>query len=257
MKYAQSKLRDAVCESLQKTMAKQTEERAALKDVVEMKSRVERTVVDATQQITASFDNIKEELDNRCAQLVQETAQIGQEKLKILETQRHDLELASATLESSAEFATKFLNDKYQDLKIRKQMVAGLQDLCAATLQAKPRTGASIRYTINAKKLLDSVKDLGRVDDLAVCVAKCTLRLYNSDSFMVGNKKSFFVEIVDQNGKPKRIDSNSLAVQIEVPPDTDPIPRVQVTSSKNGLYNFSFTSERFGNYRISVTIDGA
>ena len=257
MKYAQSKLRDAVCESLQKTMAKQTEERAALKDVVEMKSRVERTVVDTTQQITASFDNIKEELDNRCAQLVQETAQIGQEKLKILETQRHDLELASATLESSAEFATKSLNDKYQDLKIRKQMVAGLQDLCAATLQAQPRTGASIRYTINAKKLLDSVKDLGRVDDLAVCVAKCTLRLYNSDSLMVGNKKSFLVEIVDQNGKPKRIDSNSLAVQIEVPPDTDPIPRVQVTSSKNGLYDFSFTPERFGNYRISVTIDGA
>ena len=256
MKYAQSKLRDAVCESLQKTMAKQTEERAALKDVVEMKSRVERTVVDTTQQITASFDNIKEELDIRCAQLVQETAQIGQEKLKILETQRHDLELASATLESSAEFATKSLNDKYQDLKIRKQMVAGLQDLCAATLQAKLRTGASIRYTIKYS-VSDSVKDLGRVDDLAVCVAKCTLRLYNSDSLMVGNKKSFLVEIVDQNGKPKRIDSNSLAVQIEVPPDTDPIPRVQVTSSKNGLYNFSFTPERFGNYRISVTIDGA
>ena len=75
MKYAQSKVRDAVCESLHwRTMAKQTEVRDTLKDVVEMKSRVERTVDDTTQQITASFDNIKEELDNRCAQLVQENS---------------------------------------------------------------------------------------------------------------------------------------------------------------------------------------
>ena len=260
MKDVYNKEKAAVNQLLGKTKAKQSELEDALKGVVEMKTRVQRAGERVAQQINTSVDTLIEKLSDRRDNLLQQAGEIKQGKLKGLQVQQEELELALSTVTSSVEFTEKALRDgsQVEVLSMNKQMTDRLRELNMGTRPLNPCSDDVIFYEVKTGNFDGFLNGLGRVSDARTAPKNCVIKTnIGMKEMKIRKETKLSIIAKDQHGRARESGGDDVSVDIKSPSVRDGIERVNVTDNNDGTYRASYTPRVPGIHRVFVKINGA
>ena len=243
----------AVNQLLGKTKAKQSELEDALKGVVEMKTRVQRAGERVAQQINTSVDSLMESLKDRRNNLLQQAGEIEQGKLKELQAQQDELELALSFVTSGVEFTENALRDgsQVEVLSMKKQMTDRLWGLNTERSPLDICTDDLICYSVKPADV-DIINKLGQVvDQYGTSPEKCVMK---TEALLLQEETKITLLAKDQHGRPRTSGGDDVSVEIET---CDGTQRVEVIDNGNGTYRASYTPRVAGVHRVFVKINGA
>ena len=243
----------AVSQLLGETKAKQSELEDALKGVVEMKTRVQRAGEKVAQQINTSVDSLMESLKDRRNNLLQQAGEIEQGKLKELQAQQDELELALNFVTSGVEFTEKALRDgsQVEVLSMKKQMTDRLLGLNTERSPLDLCTDDLICYNVKPSDV-DIINKLGQVvDQYGTSPEKCVLK---TEAMLLQEETKITLLAKDQHGRPRTSGGDGVSVEIET---RDGTQRVKVIDDGDGTYRTSYTPRVAGIHRVFAKINGA
>ena len=252
-----NKEKAAVNQLLGETKAKQSELEDALKGVVEMKTRVQRAGERVAQQINTSVDTLKEGLDSRRHNLLQQVGELEQRKLKGLQVQQDELQLALSTVTSSVEFTEKVLRDgsQVEVLSMKKQMTDRLRELNTGTRPLNPCIDDAICYVMKSVSL-DNV--LGRVSDAETAPNKCVMKTdIRMEEMRIRRETKMSIFAKEQHSRPRESGGDAVTIDIKSPSAREGTQRVEVADNGNGTYRASYAPRIPGVHRVFVKINGA
>ena len=250
----------AVNQLLGETKAKQSELEEALKGVVEMKTRVQRAGERLAQQINTSVDTLMKALDSRRKNLLQQAVEIEQGKVKVLQVQQEELELALSTVSSSVEFTEKALRggSQVEVLGMKKQMAGRLRELTTETQSSSPCVDDVICYEVKTESLEEVLKGVGRVSDARTDPSKCVIKTgIRKEKMKIRKETKILIIAKDQNDRQREGGDDDVAVEIKSMTSRDGTERFVVVDNGDGTYRTSYIPQVPGVHRVFVKINGA
>ena len=255
-----TKEKEAVNKLLKETQTKQTLLSDALKGVLDMISRVKGAGEAVTQKINTTVDDFIKALETVRMHLRQQASEIEQGKLKRLEMQKEELEVALSSITSSVEFTEKALRDgsQIEVLSMKKHVMDRLLDLNTKVQVLEPCTDDVISYHVKLADQEHIVNAFGRVSDTRIEPTKCEVKTDDEvDALKVWKEIKISILVNDQHGRAMLEPPADVSVVIKSPNGQDRTQKLEVTNKGDGSYHGVYIPHVPGVHRGFVTISGA
>lgn len=241
-----------------KTMVPMLEQ--ALQSVSDVKTRVQCHVKQTMEDVTKCCDDLTASVNIRRQRLIHMTEELKALKLKALEMQHEELEMALASVKASVEFTEKALKNgsEVEVLNMHKQLSSRLEGFNSAKWQLKPCTDDTVKLNVNMNQLTQVMKNFGAIKeaDTSAGVSTVTMEtglegvMYDT---LCGEQVTFTIIAKEQNGK-KRTDGGDI-FEVEICHEHySTTERLKVRDCEDGTYTFCYTPRREGQFDLSVKL---
>lgn len=257
--------KESLLNTLSETETKLSSLKEALDGIKEMKCSVHKCAEQTMQEVSDCFNEMMTTLDARRGELVASVEELEKAKLKSLEIQQEELEIAFGSVQSSVEFTKRALESgsEVEILNLRKQMSRRLQDLNSSKWQLQPSVDYGLKFkSDNLLKL--ELANFGVVTDKVACGAMSILTMGNGQEGVMYNTRcgqsvEFTITAKERSGK-KWLDGGDNVLAAVCPKDAkDPATCtefLEVNDCGNGTYCFSYTPVEEDYFELSVELNG-
>ncbi len=232
----------------------------ALQSVSEIKERVHSRGEQTVQEVIKCCDDLTACVNIRRKWLIQLTEELKKGKLKALQIQQEELEMALASVKNSVEFTEKALKNgsEVEVLNMHKQMSSRLEEFNSAKWQLKPCTDDVVKLNVDKKQLTQEMKNFGAIADMEASAASSTVRMDNRlegvmCNTLCGEQITFTITAKEQNGKKQRNGGDIFEAEI-CHSEHSTTEWLNVKDCEDGTYTFSYTPQQVGEYDLSVKL---
>lgn len=232
----------------------------ALQSVSEMKTRVQSRAEQTVEEVSKCCDDLTACVNIRRKWLIQLTEELKKGKLKALQIQQEELEMALASVKNSVEFTEKALKNgsEVEVLNMHKQMSSRLEGFNSAKWQLKPCTDDVVKLNVDMKHLTQTMKNFGAIADVEASAAMTTVRMDNGLEGVMcntlhGEQITFTITAKEQNGKKQRNGGDIFEAEIRCS-EHSTTEWLNVKDCEDGTYTFCYTPQRVGEYDLSVKL---
>ncbi|KAL9963675.1 hypothetical protein ACROYT_G027202 [Oculina patagonica] len=232
----------------------------ALQSVLEMKTRVQSRAEQTVQEVIKCCEELTACVNIRREGLIQLTEELKKGKLKALQIQQEELEMALASVKNSVEFTEKALKNgsEVEVLNMHKQMSSRLEGFNSAKWQLKPCTDDVVKLNVDMKQLTQEMKNFGAIASVEASAARSTVRMDNGlvgmmHSTLCREQITFTITAKKQNGKKRWSGGDIFEAEIRCN-EHSTTERLNVKDCEDGTYTFSYTPQQVGQYDLSVKL---
>ena len=247
---------------LEATKTKVTILKKAVESVAEMNTRVGISAEKAGKAVNDTFDNVIKEVEVRRKNLLSEINHVKNAKIKGLDTQKEELEMALGSVKSSVEFTERALKDGTQldVLQMKKQMTSCHKDLNATIWQLWPCADDTIHFKTTEDQLHEEILQFGCISDAASCAPLSTVSMGEGEEGVMYNPLcnqsiEFKVVAKDYHDK-KREEDDLITVVVQAPGQNYASVVDEVKDNGDGTYKFTYKPQVAGQYHMSVKLNG-
>ena len=248
---------------LEATKTKVTILKKAVESVAEMNTRVGISAEKAGKAVNDTFDNVIKEVEVRRKNLLSEINHVKNAKIKGLDTQKEELEMALGSVKSSVEFTERALKDGTQldVLQMKKQMTSCHKDLNATIWQLRPCADDTIHFKATEEQLHESILQFGCISDAASCAALSTVSMGEGEEGVMYNPLcnqpiEFKVVAKDYHDKKHEEGGDVVTVVVQAPGENSSSVVDEVKDNGDGTYKFTYKPQVAGQYHMSVKLNG-
>ena len=248
---------------LEATKTKVTILKEAVESVAEMNTRVGISAEKAEKAVNDTFDNVIKEAEVRRKNLLSQINHVKNAKIKGLETQKEELEMALGSVKSSVEFTERALKDGTQVdvLQMKKQMTSCHKDLNATTWQLWPCADDTIHFKAAEDQLHEAILQFGCISDAASCAALSTVSMGEGEEGVMydplcNQPIEFKVVAKDYHDKKHEEGGDVVTVVVQAPGQNDASVVDEVKDNGDGTYKFTYKPQVAGQYHMSVKLNG-
>ena len=259
VKDAYSEQREKLLTVLSEAKAKVPLLEGALKSISEMKTNVQSHAEQTVQEVTKCCEELQACVNIRRERLIHTTDELKDAKLKALQIQEKELEMALGRVQNSVEFTERALKNgiEVEVLNMHKRMSSRLQELNEAKWTLQPCTDDVVRLHVNQNQLKQEMKNFGAISDVAACAAQSTVAMENGlegvmYDTLCGEKITFTVIAKEQNGKKRR--GGGDIFEAEICHGRSVAACMNIKDGGDGTYTFFYTPEMEGQYKLSVKL---
>ena len=235
----------------------------AVESVAEMYARVGINAEKAEKAVNDTFDNMMLEVEVRRKNLLSEINHAKNTKIKGLETQKEELEMALGSMKSSVEFTERALKDGTQVdvLQMKKQMTSCLKDLNATSWQLRPCAADNICFKAVEDQLHEAIFQFGCIYDVTSSAALSTVSMGEGDEGVMydplcNQPIEFKVVAKDYHDNKREEGGDVVTVVVHVPGQKDASAVDEVKDNGDGTYKFTYKPQVAGQYHMSVKLNG-
>ena len=202
---------------------------------------------DIAATITKSFNELRTVLDNHEQVLLQQAQEVVEGKVRVLDRQQEDLQLAVATLDSLVGFVERTVENASDEefISMKQQMTSRLQQVFRKYLDVKLSPN-EIANTFVAVPPPTSLEELCKKS--CVCVAKV-----DDQSATTKQLSKFTVHTHDIHGQPHQV---KLHVSANLKSLVDgSVLQATVVSRTPSTYELSYTPTTRGHHQLTVRVN--
>ena len=232
----------------------------ALQSVSDVKTRVQCNAKQTMQDVTKCCDDLTACVNIRRQRLIQMTEELKVLKLKALEMQQEELEMALASVKTSVEFTEKALKNgsEVEVLNMHKQLSSRLEGFNSRKWQLKPCTDDSVKLNVDMNQLTQVMKNFGTIREADTSAGVSTVTMETGlegvmHDTLCGEQVTFTIVAKEQNGR-KRTDGGDI-FEVEICHEHySTTERLKVRDCEDGTYTFCYTPRRQGQFDLSVKL---
>ncbi|KAL9963704.1 hypothetical protein ACROYT_G027236 [Oculina patagonica] len=253
------KEKDIVMKILSETKTKLTILQDALNGVLEMKRSVQSRAEQTAQNVTNCFRDLTASLNTRHDELMNEVEELKKAKLKSLEIQQEELEMAVGVVQNSVGFTEKAFKhgSEVEILNMRKQMSSRLRELNETKWQLKPCADDAVKFEAD-DQLKQEVATFGLITNVVTHAGASTITMgHGSEGLMYntlcGQPIEFTIIAKERNGQ-KRTEGGDPFTACCI--DGTDVKNLDVKDCGDGSYTFSYTPMKEGQFKLVVKLMG-
>lgn len=254
-----SKEKDIITKILSETKAKASTLQDAVSGVSEMKRNVQTHAEQTVENVTNVFHDLTASLNTRREELINEVEELKKAKLNSLNVQQEELEMALGIVQSSVRFTEKAFKhgSEVEILNVRKQISSRLRELNTAIWQLEPCADDAVKFEAD-NQLKQDIETFGVVTNVVTYAsASVVIMGHGSEGVMYntlcGQPVEFTIVAKERNGQ-KRTEGGDLFTACC--DNGNGVKMLDVTDCGDGTYNFSYTPEHEGQYKLVVKLLG-
>ena len=248
---------------LESTKTKVSILKNAIESVVEVNTYVHISAEKAEKLVNDTFDNVIREVEVRRNNLLSDIDCVKKAKIKGLETQKEELEMALGSVKSSVEFTERALKDGTQVdvLQMKKQMTSCLKDLNATSWQLRPCAADNICFKAVEDQLHEAIFQFGCIYDVTSSAALSTVSMGEGDEGVMydplcNQPIEFKVVAKDYHDNKREEGGDVVTVVVHVPGQNSSSVVDEVEDNGDGTYKFTYKPQVAGQYHMSVKLNG-
>ncbi|KAJ7392719.1 hypothetical protein OS493_010372 [Desmophyllum pertusum] len=259
-----SKGKGSVLKILSETKTKASALKEALDGVSEMERNVHSHAEQTVQEVINCFEELTTRLNTRCEELIHDIEELKKSKLKSLEIQQGELEIALVSVQSSVEFTERALENgsEVEILNMRKQMSSRLEELNSTEWQLEPLARDVFKFHADYQLKLQEIPHFGDVTDVVTHAGASTVTMEHGSEGVIYNtlcgqsqSVEFTIIAKEWNGR-KRTEGGDI---FEVETQAAAMVFNDSTSKDcgNGTYSFCFTPNLLDKqHQLSIKLNG-
>ncbi|XP_023215414.1 tripartite motif-containing protein 2-like isoform X1 [Centruroides sculpturatus] len=258
-----TRLRDAVEDqksSLKDLLEKAYSQVPALNEAIDSVSNMSNVLSekyeDAIGQITSSFDELTECLQLRKNLLLEDLEEVHRIKQRILEQQKHLLELCLSDLGTSCDFTENALNHgtDTEILLVNKQMSEKLGDLADMTVQKMPEENDYLVFSDeNLSSVTKSMQNFGAILTTSAVAFETTAFGEGLKQCYVGKQTLVNITTKDRRGEIVKAGGATFDAEI-ICQQLSLSFRPDIVDQKNGSYDLIYIVPKEGTYTLIIKL---
>lgn len=215
------------------------------------------------KEVEFVFFHIVSELEARKAAILKQLQLITDKKLQALTTQREESSVTLDSVCSCEEFVVGTLKtaSPANIMHMKRCMIEQVQNLMGqlrAPVLLKPEEEANIKFSYSAEKLIDELKDFGKVYAYDACPEKCTVTGNGVKCAEVGKKASAVLQTINSRECLSEEPVESLECEL-VSDITGAVVECHVErcgQSLHSIYDLSYVPVDKGRHQLHLKVEG-
>ena len=201
--------------------------------------------------IRENIRQLHEALEVRESELIGQLGQMTQQKLKTLETQRPQLELIQARLNSCHDFVNKSLQtgNQAEILKMKKPIMKQIKQTIAESADFKPETEDMKFVTAD---LTQMVQQFGQIYSHSVHPENCYATGKGLEVAVAQKHNTVTLHIIDAKGQACEEPLPLAAISCEL----DSVSHIKCAKKEGNKYELSYQPTRRGQHQLHVRVEG-
>lgn len=242
--------------------------------IVRGKSReIQAGIHNAEERITEidkCIDSLKNEVNEKVANLAQILTNHGQEMIKVLEdirsdkkekllTQKRNFETLHYQTTTSLEFVDSLLGREFgaEIMVMRDRVISRLEKLSDLIIDTRPVENAAVEYLPNPTIVSTlETTSLGQIVVSNTDPLSCFAEGEGLRKAFVGEETSFAVTTCDMNGELCYSGADHITVEATSNNNCGEVIAVEVKNTEDGRYDVTYVPKEVGTYNLEVKVGG-
>ncbi|XP_023239200.1 tripartite motif-containing protein 3-like [Centruroides sculpturatus] len=220
-------------------------------------SQLKENHLETKSKMLHCLEDLENTLKERKIELVEELDRVHQEKFKVLQEQKHVLEMCLLNLEDHCQYTEDVLNrGSDEELNILYYDLAEkLEDFVATNLQNEPKENVFLVCDNNGiEEVENKLKSLEVVKTCKASPSESSLKAEQSMECKMGDSLSWTLIIRDGNGSPMIVEDS--AKKIVLTNSDQEEFEVKIIENENKSYTINWTAIPKGTYTLITKLYG-